>query len=131
MKTFLTTTLLLLLTLPVFAADPIAKTEITHVDPKAAAALIDEKKVTILDVRTDAEYKDGHLANAINHDFTEDDFKTQIDTLDKEKPYLIHCQSGARSAKSLKAFKALGFKHIYHLDGGISAWKDASLPVTK
>lgn len=129
MKSLFTLLLVLASALPlsISAAD----TTVTHVDPKAANTLIEEKKVTILDVRTSAEFKEGHLANAINHDFVDDDFKTHIATLDKEKPYLIHCESGARSAKSLKAFKELGFKHLYHLDGGIRAWKKASLPVTK
>ena len=127
MNSFLTILLFLGLTLPLTAAE----TQITNVAPKAAAELVKENKVKVLDVRTDAEFAEGHLKGATNHDFTEDNFKTSLEKLDKAQPYLIHCESGARSAKSLKAFKELGFQHLYHLDGGIRAWKAEGLPVTK
>lgn len=104
---------------------------VTHVDAPAAAKLVEEKKVTVLDVRTVDEYKGGHIDGALNHDFTEDSFRAEVQQLDKTKPYLVHCASGARSGRSLKIFKELGFEHVYHLDGGIKAWQDAGLPLKK
>jgi rhodanese-related sulfurtransferase len=103
----------------------------THVDAKAAEKLVKEGKVTVVDVRTVNEYKQGHIAGAKNIDFTENDFESQVAKLDKSKPYLVHCASGHRSTNSLETFKKLGFKSIYHLDGGLKAWEAAGKPVTK
>lgn len=106
----------------------------THVDAKAAAALVAEKeeakKVTVLDIRTPVEFEDGHIEGATNIDFIDPTFKDEIAKLDKDKPYLVHCQSGGRSGRSLEAFKKLGFKQVYHLDGGLTAWKTGGNPVT-
>jgi predicted sulfurtransferase len=58
----------------------------THVDAKAAEKLVKEGKVTVVDVRTVNEYKQGHIAGAKNIDFTENDFEGQVAKLDKSKP---------------------------------------------
>ncbi|HSH95599.1 MAG TPA: rhodanese-like domain-containing protein [Roseimicrobium sp.] len=102
-----------------------------HVAPDAAAALIQEKKVVVLDVRTGDEFVDGHIAGAKNLDFLDGGFKAQLATLDKKQPYLIHCASGGRSTRSLDVFKEAGFTNLYHLDGGIKAWEKAGKPVVK
>ena len=47
----------------------------------------------------------------------------KIKNLDKTIPYLVHCQSGGRSMKAFKLMQSLGFKRVYHLDGGMLAWK--------
>ncbi len=104
---------------------------VTHVDAKQAAKLVEEKKVEILDVRTPDEYKDGHIAGAKNIDFTEDDFAAKVQTLDKTKPYLVHCAAGGRSTKSLDTLKKAGFTQLYHLDGGFKGWQAAGLPSEK
>jgi rhodanese-related sulfurtransferase len=112
-----------------------SKDGVLHVDSKAAAKLLATKekgkKPVILDIRTPAEFKGGHLKAATNIDFNGDDFEDELAKLDKNKPYLVHCRSGGRSTASLAAFKKLGFKNIYHLDGGILAWKKAEHEVVK
>ena len=111
------------------------KDGVHHVDPKEAAKLLTtkekDKKPIILDVRTPGEFKGGHLKDATNIDFNGDDFEKEIAKLDKGKPYLVHCHSGGRSTASLAAFKKLGFKNLYHLDGGMLAWKKAKQEVVK
>jgi rhodanese-related sulfurtransferase len=103
----------------------------THVDPNAAEKLVKEGKVTVVDVRTVNEYKQGHIAGAKNIDVTENDFEDKVSKLDKSKPYLVHCASGHRSTNSLETFKKLGFQSIYHLDGGMKAWEAAGKSVEK
>ena len=111
------------------------KSAVQHVDAKAAAKLLasDDKKKTpvVLDIRTPGEFKEGHLKDAKNIDFLEDSFEAKVAKLDKDKNYLVHCKSGGRSTKSLEVFKKLGFKNIYHLDGGFMAWEDAEQEVIK
>jgi rhodanese-related sulfurtransferase len=103
----------------------------THVDADAAAKLVEEGKVTVLDVRTPDEYREGHIAGAKHIDFTENDFEKKAAELDKSKPYLVHCASGRRSTASLEVLQKLGFKNHYHLDGGLNGWKKAGKPVEK
>ncbi len=107
----------------------------THVDAKEAAALVAEtdeaKKITVLDIRTPAEYEEAHVEGATNIDFIAPSFEAEITKLDRDKPYLVHCQSGGRSGRSLAVFKKLGFKNIYHLDGGLTGWRTAGNAVVE
>lgn len=103
-----------------------------HVKADAASKLVQEKKVVVLDIRTADEFGAGHIAGAQNIDFLQSAaFEAKIKELDKTKAYLVHCQSGGRSGRSLKIFKQLGFESIYHLDGGIGGWEAAGKPVEK
>ena len=102
----------------------------THVDPKGAEKLLKENpKVIILDVRTPEEFAGGHLAGATNINFSAKDFRSSLETLDRQATYLVHCAVGGRSRRSLPILEQLGFKSVVHLDGGIEAWKEAGLPV--
>ena len=103
--------------------------DVKHVDPKQAQPLIAEKKVVVLDVRTPEEFKAGHIAGATNINFRAADFEKRVADLDKNKSYLVHCASGGRSTACLPALKKLKVESVYHLDGGINAWKKAGLPV--
>ena len=104
----------------------------THVQVEAAAKLVKEKKVDVIDVRTADEFAEGHIAGAKNIDVMKGgEFEAKLTELDKSKPYLVHCQTGGRSSRSLKVFKKLGFEKIYHLDGGMGGWQAAGKPVVK
>ena len=79
--------------------------------------------VQLIDVRTPDEYKAGHIANAKNINFYDADFKAQMDKLDKSKVIAVYCGVGGRSGKASTILTQLGFKTIYDLQGGMSAWK--------
>jgi len=119
----------------VFSAEPAtsntARDAVLHVNPGQAGKLIADKKVVVLDIRMPAEYAGGHIAGAKNLDFYGPDFEKQLGTMDRNQPVLVHCASGGRSTQSLAVFQKLGFKTVYHLDGGIKAWKNEGLPVEK
>lgn len=115
-----------------FSAAPDNDPAVKHVDAKGAAALLKkDSEVVVLDIRTPAEYKDGHIAKAKNIDFYADDFEKKLSALDKSKTYLVHCASGGRSKRSLTAFNKLGFKSVVHLDGGYKGWAKDGQPVEK
>lgn len=107
------------------------KTTITHVDATGASKLLREKPTVILDVRTPEEFKAGHVSKSKNVDFNAADFEKRVSVLDRDATYLVTCQSGGRSTRSLQIFKKLGFKSIVHLDGGCRGWEKAGLPVEK
>ena len=100
----------------------------TNLSAQKTKALINDykeksKKLIIIDVRTKDEYKKSHLTNSKLIDFFDSNFEDKIKNLDKKTPYLVHCQSGGRSMKAFKLMQSLGFKKVYHLDGGMLAWK--------
>jgi len=102
------------------------------VDAQAAGKLIAKQRPpVVIDVRTPGEFAAGHLEGAVNIDFTGAGFREELEKLDRNQDYLVHCQSGGRSGQSKVVFTDLGFKAIYHLDGGFLAWEEAELPTTK
>ena len=80
-----------------------------------------------IDIRTPQEYTSERIVDGLNIDFYSSDFKERLNSLDKTKKYLYHCQSGHRSGLATDIFKELGFKQVYELDGGLNAWKQAGL----
>jgi rhodanese-related sulfurtransferase len=89
------------------------------------------KEFTLLDVRTQDEYAQGHLANSTLLDIYSNEFKTKAAKLDKSKPVLVYCASGIRSKKAAVILEELGFKEIYNLSGGFAAWKQMNKPIVK
>jgi len=93
------------------------------------AAKTAEANVVVLDVRTPAEFAEGHLANAINIDFQSGNFESEISTLDKNATYAVYCRSGNRSGQAVKVMADLGFTDLYDMDGGVIDWAAAGKPL--
>ncbi len=86
--------------------------------------LINKKNTILLDVRTEVEYKAGHIPGSIQIDFLKtDDFKKQVAVLDKSKPYLLYCRSGKRSKDAMTVMKEMGFTKLFDLQGGFNSWE--------
>lgn len=85
----------------------------------------------ILDVRRPIEFNAGHLKNAININYFDDDFIDQVMKLDNTKTLLIHCASGGRSAGAMAKLKNRGFSKMYNMLGGFTAWERAGYEVIK
>lgn len=98
---------------------------------EAEALLVSGGKVVALDVRTPGEFAEGHIAGALNVDFRSPDFEAELDLLDREAAYLLHCASGRRSARALAAMRARGFQSVYHMTAGFGAWVRAGKPVER
>lgn len=74
----------------------------------------------ILDVRTLKEYSAGHIDGAINIDYFDNQFKSNLMKLDTSKTVFVYCHSGGRSGQASKTLKVVGFKKVYDLKGGFS-----------
>ncbi len=105
-----------------------------NITPKEALSLIEanrgNKEFVILDVRTPEEVSQGYIDGAINIDFYSKTFRRDLNSLDKDKVYLIYCRSGRRSGRTLKIMEELGFKEVYNMVGGIKAWVKEGFPLT-
>ncbi|MFN5225137.1 MAG: thioredoxin domain-containing protein [Bacteroidota bacterium] len=83
----------------------------------------------LLDVRTAGEYKQMHLAKALQADWTKpEEFAERVKYLDKNKPILIYCASGGRSGLAGQWLVQQGFTKVDNLEGGIIAWNQAGFP---
>ncbi len=85
----------------------------------------------VLDIRTRMEYDSGHIQDAVLIDFYSDDFKEQLDRLDKDKTYLIYCRTASRTSAVLSLLEELGFSEVYHMIGGIIDWESEGFGVVE
>lgn len=95
------------------------------------AKMAGDKQNVILDVRTPKEFTAGHIAGAVNLDFTSSGFEKSARTLDNSKTYLVHCASGVRSTRACTKLNQLDFPKLYNFPGGFKAWVKAGQPVEK
>lgn len=91
--------------------------------------LKNQEDIQLVDVRTPEEYNQAHLKNATNININDTDFEVKLSELDKNKPLLLYCRSGARSARATSIAKELGFTQVTDLDGGITSWLQAGKEV--
>lgn len=101
---------------------------IKRVNVQEARQLMSEKKdLQIVDLRTPDELAaTGRIEGALNINFTGDGFMQQASTLDKNKPLLIYCAAGSRSAQAAEMLEKEGFKELYDLSPGMNGWLRAN-----
>ncbi len=86
--------------------------------------------VVTLDVRTPAEFSQGHITGAINIDVEGADFAAEISKLSKSASYAVYCHSGRRSAIATETMRKAQFKSLFNLQNGIQDWLASGLSVT-
>ena len=91
--------------------------------PSSFALAVEQPGVTVLDVRTPAEYADGHLPGAVNINVEDPAFPDAVAALDANADYAVYCRSGNRSRVAVEYMTSAGVTHTVGLDGGIGAWK--------
>ncbi len=108
---------------------------VTAIDVNTAKEFVARNEnAVIMDVRTPNEYEMSHITGSVNVNVQDDSFENMVITLDPNKTYIVHCTKNpadGRSSRALDTLKDLGFKHLYSLEGGYVAWKDAALPLTE
>ena len=77
----------------------------------------------ILDVRTKEECSESKIPGSLNIDYYSENFKDNLDKLNKNLNYYIYCRSGNRSGKTVIILREKGFKNVFNLEGGILAWE--------
>jgi rhodanese-related sulfurtransferase len=95
-----------------------------------AAQLQQDEKAVILDVRTEDEWEEGIIPNAIMIDiYKGSEFIAKIESLDKSKNYYVYCKAGGRSQQACHIMNQMGFAQTFNLLGGIMQWQgDVKLP---
>ncbi|MCB0406251.1 MAG: rhodanese-like domain-containing protein [Bdellovibrionales bacterium] len=88
-----------------------------------------EGEVCFVDVRSQDEFKSGYIPQSKCIPLPE--ISNRLNEFPKDRPILLSCQSGMRSAKARQLLESYGFSDIFEVDGGFSAWKRAGLPTSK
>ena len=105
--------------------------DIKSVDADEFEKTISRDGVQLLDVRTEAEFSEGHIASdkVKNIDYRQPDFIEQADgELDKGRPVAVYCRSGRRSMDAARLLAKRGFE-VINLKGGILEWQERGKPV--
>ncbi|HSJ12534.1 MAG TPA: rhodanese-like domain-containing protein [Gillisia sp.] len=90
---------------------------------EAKTILAEEPGAVFLDVRTPEEFNEGHIEGAVLINFFDEDFKEQVEALDKDKPVYIYCRSGNRSQQAGMILTQMGFQEVYDIEAGYIGWE--------
>ena len=108
----------------------VAGGNVAHLTPAEATLLMNREDALVLDVRETGEWGAGHITGARHITLGQLDKRLSELEKFKEKPIIVVCATGNRSSSACGQLKKHGFGKVYSLGGGISAWRDASLPLT-
>ena len=101
-----------------------------QVTPQEATLLLNREDALVIDVRGIDEWTSGHIANARHISLDQLDRRlTEIEKY-KQRAVIVCCHSGMRSLGACARLKKSGFEKVHNLSGGITAWRDAGLPLT-
>lgn len=107
------------------------KDKFTNLSADEFERLIEDHNVQRLDVRTVAEYSEGHIEHSININILDDNFSATTDeVLDKSQPVAVYCKSGRRSRKAAELLVKKGYT-VYNLDKGILNWVELGKYIEK
>jgi rhodanese-related sulfurtransferase len=99
-----------------------------NIAPADALALVKARQnIYLLDVRTPQEFQQARIAGA--HLIPIDQLMQRVGELPQDRPILVYCAVGSRSAQVFSFLARRGYAEVYNLDGGISAWAAKGYPV--
>lgn len=107
------------------------KTSGPRLTPAQATQLINREDAQVIDVREQPEWAKGRIAGARHIPVGQLDQRIGDLEKFKERPLIVVCASGMRSASACSTLRKAGFEKVFALDGGIGAWEQAGLPLTK
>lgn len=102
-----------------------------QLSPADAVRLISREDAVVIDLRSDGEFRNGHVVNAVHVPF--DQIEGRLRRLEKyrRKPVIAACRTGQQSATAARRLRTEGFEQVHRLQGGMVAWQNADLPLTK
>lgn len=104
------------------------RSEIREVSPEEARAAA--AQAVFVDVREADEWEKGHLPGALFIPRGYLELRIEEKVPDKDRPVVVYCAGGTRSALGARALQDLGYTNVASMRGGFTGWKEAGLPVT-
>ena len=102
-----------------------------EVSPADAVLLINKEDALVLDIREENERTQGSIVNSKHIAFSKLTDKLDNISSDKDKPILVFCKMGNRSSQACKLLLKNSYTNVFGLKGGITAWINEQLPITK
>ena len=103
------------------------------IEPKALGDRIAwaDQALVVLDVRTPAEYAEGHVPGAIN--IPNGELAARVAELAdaKGRDIVVYCRTGVRASQALDVLDKAGFKRLFHLQGDYNRWTEEKRPTVK
>ncbi|MGA1464393.1 MAG: rhodanese-like domain-containing protein [Balneolaceae bacterium] len=94
------------------------KSDGTDISPEEFKEMMADDRGVVIDVRTKAEYEEGHLAVTDDQlDVMNGEFTRALESLDKDKTYYLYCRSGNRSGQAARMMRNQGFDKSYNVGG--------------
>ncbi len=101
------------------------------VTPQQLTNLVNQQQAVVVDLRDQAEFRKGHIVEALNIPFAKlSERMGELENL-RERPLILVCKLGQFSSAAGKQLQQQGFKQVFRLSGGISEWQAAQLPLIK
>ncbi len=91
--------------------------EVVNIKPGNLAEFLGNNDAVIIDVRTPGEWERGKVESALTINLNHPQFNQVISELDKDKTYLVYCNSGNRSSIASRRMAQMGFTSIFNYDG--------------
>lgn len=100
-----------------------ASAKVSHVSVQQLTDyLASNQDILLLDIRTEAEYRAGHIRSATWLPRGKLEFDIQKLTTDPDARIVLYCRTGGRSALGVASLNRIGYKNVVDLDGGFKAW---------
>jgi rhodanese-related sulfurtransferase len=103
---------------------------VRDVAPGEATRLLNHENAIMVDMRSDRDYRDGHIVNAVHVPAENSDMSARLDKY-RDRPLIVYCRSGQRSLPVCSKLRKQGFEKVYNLKGGVLGWQQADRPVSK
>ena len=104
--------------------------KVKAVSPAEATRLLNHENAIMIDMRSDKDYRDGHIVNAVQMSDGKGDIPATLNK-HRERPVIVYCQRGQQSTAVCNRLSKQGFESVYNLQGGVLAWQKAELPLSK
>jgi phage shock protein E len=108
-----------------------AKEKIKEISPHDAARELDDGSATLIDVRSDADWKQGHARDAKHLERGEIELEIEEQFPDLDQRIICYCGGGSRSALVAESLQKMGYHNVRSVKGGFRAWKAAGLPTAQ
>jgi rhodanese-related sulfurtransferase len=103
---------------------------VRDIAPGEATRLINHENAVLVDMRNDKDYREGHIVNAVHVPAEQNDAAGKLDKY-RDRPLIVCCRSGNQSLRLCSELTKKGFASVYNLKGGLHAWQQAGLPLSK
>jgi rhodanese-related sulfurtransferase len=103
----------------------------TGISPNEAVQCMNREKGVVIDVCSAEEFAASHINGAVNVPMDQLEARLPIVVKNKTLPLILVCAAGSRSKRAQAVAQKLGYEKVHSLQGGLKAWKEANLPVTK